>query len=298
MAFRPPWAPAIGPALPVSLDRPLVQGGLAIGQAQAFVSRIFLGSQNVPIAADGTFLLGAGRDAAATLRLDLELAGGGRDFVEFAVAPRAFEIERISGLPPKTVTLPPELLERRAREVEAIRAARAGLSDLPGWRGPFLWPARGRISGIYGSQRIRNGVPGSPHSGVDVANAIGTPVAAPAAGIIRLAEPDFLLEGGLIILDHGLGLYSQFLHLSRLDVKAGDAVVAGQRIGAIGMTGRSTGPHLHWGMVWFDARIDPQLLTGPFDGPVRGPAPLVMAGQASQPDPELKGHAPEASQAD
>ena len=118
----------------------------------------------------------------------------------------------------------------------------------------------GRISGVYGSQRIYNGTPKSWHSGLDVAAKQGTPIKAPAAGIITFAKPDLYLTGGTVLIDHGMGVSSNFLHLSRLDVKVGDRIEQGQVIGLVGMTGRATGPHMHWGMNWLKVRIDPQLL--------------------------------------
>jgi len=155
-------------------------------------------------------------------------------------------------------------LALRKPELEQIAAARAVVTDATGWRQRFVWPRVGRISGLFGSQRIYQGTAGAYHGGVDVAGATGAPVVAPADGVVILAaDKPFTLEGNLLMIDHGHGLNSAFLHLSRIDVKLGDHVSQGQRIGAIGATGRATGPHLHWGMKWNDARIDPLLLAGP-----------------------------------
>jgi murein DD-endopeptidase MepM/ murein hydrolase activator NlpD len=156
-------------------------------------------------------------------------------------------------------------LALRKPELEAIAAARETVTTAQGWRQQFIWPRIGRISGLFGSQRIYQGTAGAYHGGVDVAGATGVPVVAPADGVVILAAADkpFTLEGHLLMIDHGHGLNSAFLHLSRIDVKVGDAVTQGQRIGAVGATGRATGPHLHWGMKWNDARIDPMLIAGP-----------------------------------
>jgi murein DD-endopeptidase MepM/ murein hydrolase activator NlpD len=151
------------------------------------------------------------------------------------------------------------------REGELARIAAARALDPPseGWRQSFIWPARGRISGRFGAQRVYRGEPASYHSGVDVAAGAGAPVVAPADGVVVLAGPPaFSLEGNLVIVAHGMGLSSAFLHLSRVDVRPGQRVARGQAIGAVGSTGRATGPHLHWGMKWKDARIDPQVLAG------------------------------------
>ncbi len=144
-----------------------------------------------------------------------------------------------------------------------IAAARAQVTDAQGWRQSFRWPATGRISGLFGAQRIYRGEPGAYHSGTDIARPTGTPVAAPADGVVILAaDKPFTLEGNLLMIDHGNGLNSAFLHLSRIDVKVGDHVRQGQILGAIGATGRATGPHLHWSLRWCDARLDPMLVAG------------------------------------
>ena len=153
-----------------------------------------------------------------------------------------------------------EFEARRPAELAKLKAARAGVTAADGWSQPFTWPASGRVSGVYGSQRILGGVAAAPHAGVDLAVPAGTPVVAPAAGIVRLAEGPFTLEGNVVLLDHGYGLISAFLHLSRIDVAAGQYLRQGERIGLSGATGRATGPHLHWGMTWGPVRIDPALL--------------------------------------
>lgn len=126
-----------------------------------------------------------------------------------------------------------------------------------------MWPAKGRISGVYGSQRILNGEPRRPHLGIDIAAPKGTPVQASAAGVVTLAEKDLYFTGGTIIVEHGHGLSSVYSHLSRIDVRKGQSVSRGQTIGAIGSTGRSTGPHLDWRINWYQERLDPMLLAGP-----------------------------------
>jgi len=175
------------------------------------------------------------------------------------VGARHWQIESIPSLAQATRD-DPAYDARRALEVARIVAARAGVTDEAGWTQPFAWPARGRISGVYGSQRILGGVPRAPHYGLDIAGRAGTPVTAPADGIVRLADGPLLLEGNLVMLDHGHGVVSAFLHLSRIDVAAGQRVRRGDTLGAIGQTGRATGPHLHWALTWNAVRIDPQLL--------------------------------------
>jgi murein DD-endopeptidase MepM/ murein hydrolase activator NlpD len=256
-----PIKPLIKSALPIfKLDRPAEQGNIIIGQAPTGALSLSLDGQPVKLAADGAFLIAFHRDAAATAKLTALMADGSTALQDISITPRVYDEQQVNGLPPRTVTLSPADELRRKGEVAKIVASRATKSELQGWRQHFIWPAKGRISGVYGSLRRRNGVPGSPHFGVDVARPTGTMVVAPADGVVVLAEPDMLMEGGLLIIDHGFGLFTDYLHLSRLDVKVGAVLKQGQPIGAIGATGRATGPHLHWGMRWAATRLDPSKL--------------------------------------
>lgn len=243
-------------------DGPMIQGGAVVGTAPALTTRLTLDGQAVPIAADGRFLIAFDRDAPPVAELVATRVDGSVVRQRLSVQPRAWRIERLDRLP-RFAQPSAEFQRRRPAELAQINAARTKSHDVHGWRQDFLWPVTGRISGLFGSQRIYKGEPGAYHSGVDVARPSGTPIIAPADGVVILAaQQDFTLEGKLLMLDHGMGLNSAFLHLSRIDVKVGDVVRRGQRIGAIGTTGRSTGPHLHWGMKWGTARIDPLLIAG------------------------------------
>ncbi len=252
----------IAPAAGFQILSRVVQGGVVVGVAPQGTARLVYDGQDLPLAADGRFVLGVHRDAAGPLNLIATRADGVQVAHALPVEPRTFNIQHVNGLPPKTVQMPPEMLARRQEELKQIAEARANPSLDLHWAQSFVWPAVGRISGVYGSQRFRNGVPGSPHHGVDVANKTGTPIIAPAAGTIRLAVTDFTLEGGLVIIDHGFNLFSSMLHLSRVDVKPGDVVAQGQQIGAIGATGRATGPHLNSGLRWGAVHVDPTTLPG------------------------------------
>jgi murein DD-endopeptidase MepM/ murein hydrolase activator NlpD len=179
------------------------------------------------------------------------------------VAKRTYDVQRIDGLPPKKVTPSEEDMVRIRKEYALIRTARDRDDAREDFLGGFEWPARGRISGVYGSQRILNGVPRRPHFGVDVAAPVGTLVYAPADGVVTLAHDDMFFSGGTLIVDHGHGLSSSFLHLNAVLVKEGDRVRQGDPIAKIGATGRVTGPHLDWRMNLVGARLDPQLLVGP-----------------------------------
>jgi len=208
----------------------------------------------------GTVVFGIGRDEAGPVSVEVTTADGRTQTARITVTPRDWPVENVSGVPPKTVEPPPDIAARIEREQAQVVAARARDDDRADFAQAFVWPVKGRISGRFGNQRVYNGVPKSPHSGMDIAAPTGTPVLAPASGVVTFAAPDLYLTGGTLLLDHGHGVSSNFLHLSRIDVKVGDRVQQGQVIGAVGATGRATGPHLHWGMNWFDVRVDPLLV--------------------------------------
>ena len=257
--------PAAAPAGPTTFlyQGELTQGGWIRGRAPAGTVAARLGEQVLSLGEDGRFFAAFDRDAGSRTSLSATLADGRRLDSPLTIAPRAWDIEHIDASP--TANVPTEqFMARRRPELERIAAARQVETGSQGWRQPFVWPATGRISGRFGSQRVYRGEPGSYHSGIDIAGGTGTPYVAPADGVVVLAAgAPFTLEGHLLIIDHGMGLSSAFLHSSELLVREGQAVRQGQVIGRIGMTGRATGPHLHWGLVWRGARLDPLLFTGP-----------------------------------
>ncbi|ONF96531.1 M23 family metallopeptidase [Sphingomonas jeddahensis] len=258
-------APPPAPLLPARFDMAATgsQGGLLLGTAPAGTQRLTKDQEPIPVGADGRFVIAFDRDAGPSSTLQAQLRDGRTATHTIAVAPRAWRVERLNRVA-KVPVPSADFQRRRPPELAQINAARAKSSDVDGWRQRFIWPVTGRISGLFGAQRIYRGEPGSYHSGVDVARPTGTPVVAPADGVVVLAAASpFTLEGNLLIIDHGMGLNSAFLHLSRIDVTPGARVRQGQTIGAIGATGRASGPHLHWAMKWRDARIDPLLITGP-----------------------------------
>jgi murein DD-endopeptidase MepM/ murein hydrolase activator NlpD len=178
----------------------------------------------------------------------------------YAVAPRAFDVQRIDGLPQQTVTpTEPAVLARIQREAAMKREGFASQAAMTGFLDGFIWPVEGRISGRWGNQRVLNGTPSTPHFGVDIAAAAGTPIRAPAAGVVSFANADMHYEGGLVFIDHGQGLITMYLHMSRLDVAAGQRVAQGQVIGAVGASGRATGPHLCWRMRLNGRQLDPSV---------------------------------------
>ena len=241
--------------LPASVQ----QGTLVIGHTRADAQVDYAG-RRVRVAPDGAFAFGVGRDATGPLVVRIAFADGATAEHRIAVTPRDWPVEQIDGVPPDTVNPPPEIAARIEREQAQVAAARERDDPREDFAETFQWPVQGRISGRFGNQRVYNGTPKSPHSGMDIAAPKGTPVRAPADGVITFVAPDLYLTGGTVLLDHGHGISSNFLHLSRIDVKVGDVVKQGDVIGAVGATGRATGPHLHWGMSWFDVRIDPLLV--------------------------------------
>ena len=236
-----------------------IQGGLIFGLTQPG-NQIFLDDTEVMVSGEGKFLIGFGRDETGERLLRVKGGPGDEELVTLTVAPREYNIERVDGLPPKTVTPDPAAAKRIAEEAAMVFSARSRRDSRTDYAPGFIWPARGRISGVYGSQRILNGEPRRPHFGLDIAAPAGSPVYAPAAGIVTLIHPDMYFSGGTLILDHGQGLSSTFLHLSKILVETGTTVQQGDLIAEIGSTGRASGPHLDWRMNWLNRRVDPQLL--------------------------------------
>lgn len=235
------------------------QGAMVIGNTHPAAIVEYAG-RTLRVTPYGTFVFGIGRDAAGEVVLRTRQPASGWIEHRVAIAPRDWPIERVDGVPPATVNPPRAIAERIEREQARVAAVRTRDDARTGFAQDFTWPVRGRISGRFGNQRVYNATPKSPHSGMDIAAPGGTPVKAPADGVITFADPGLYLTGGTVVLDHGHGISSTFLHLSRIDAKVGDAVKQGDVIGAVGATGRATGPHLHWGMNWFEVRIDPLLV--------------------------------------
>ncbi len=159
----------------------------------------------------------------------------------------------------KMVTPPKSFWDRIKKENKVIKEVRSLDSNLDFIFQKFDWPTRGIISGVFGSQRILNGKPKRPHYGVDIAAPEGTDILAPTEAIVRMAEKDLYYTGGTVMLDHGHGVTSIYSHLSSINVKVGDKINKDQKIGEVGSTGRSTGPHLDWRINWFSERLDPAL---------------------------------------
>ncbi len=246
-----------------SLNGSFAQGGVLFGQTERGAS-VKLDGEDVMVDDDGRFLLGFGRDSALTALIVVTLPDGTVERRSIDIEDRAFPVQRIDGLDQSKVSdFTEEQLAKIAADTKLKKEARKETQRLADWSVGFDWPLTGRISGVFGSQRILNGEPKRPHSGLDIAAPTGTPIRAPAPGIVRLAEDDMYFEGGLVLLDHGHWLESAFLHMSRIDVEPGQRVEKGDIIGAVGATGRATGPHLHWSLKWAGELVDPQLTLDP-----------------------------------
>jgi len=248
----------------VKFHSDLVQGGLVSGWTNA--NSLTVAGQTVTIDSEGRFVFGLGRDAKPELLVKLVHKGDLQEVLSFSVRQREYDIQRINGVASKFVNPPPEVSERIRSDNRKVKNARKTFrADAYEYLDKLIWPAKGPITGVYGSQRVFNGVPKRPHYGLDIAGPVGQEVVAPLAGQVTLAEDDLYYSGGTVIVDHGRGISSTFIHLSKLHVDVGDYVEQGQLIAEIGATGRVTGPHLDWRMNWHNTRLDPQLLLDSLD---------------------------------
>jgi len=274
---RPPLSQSPAPAATEAVRSPSVpairdfvlrgtseQGGVMIGQAPEGAQALTLDGQTIPLTRNGAFLIAFDRDAGPVARLVAILADGRMIARDIVVAAGRWRLEQINAPYRGSASSDADFERRRPAELAQIAAARNAAVVSDGWKQRFRWPVTGRLSGLFGAQRVYQGKPGPYHSGTDIAVPAGTPFVAPADGVVVLAaNAPFTLEGNLLIVDHGMGLTSAFLHCQRLDVKVGDRVAQGQALGTVGRTGRATGPHMHWGLKWRDARLDPAKLAGP-----------------------------------
>lgn len=235
-------------------------GGLLIGSGKN-ISSVYLNNNKIKVDKSGLFLIGFDRDATGTHLLRIEFENGQKETKKIQLPKRKYVIQKLK-IAEKYVNPPPEEMERIEIESQKMKEARSlvGKIDSALFSKGFIKPAEGRISSVFGSQRVLNGVPKNPHNGIDIAAPEGTPVFATTEGIVIIAGEDFYYNGNFVLIDHGQGLSSIYLHMSKLNVKTGDKVIRGQKIGEIGSTGRSTSAHLHWGVQWYGNRIDPMSL--------------------------------------
>jgi hypothetical protein len=244
-------------AFDVTLAGRIEQGGLVVGSAPVG-SKVTFGNRTIPTTGSGHFLLGLERDAPAAAELVVTAPDGSTETRTLTIAPRPWQIEKVDGVPQSLVTPDPVLAAKIAAENQLMIAVRAKLELIPFFETGFIRPAEGRISGVFGSQRILNGEPRAPHNGLDIAGPIGTPVRAAADGVVALQKPGMIMTGHTVVLNHGYGLQTVYIHMSKINVTDAQRIKQGDVIGEIGMTGRANGPHLHFGVTWFDTRLDPE----------------------------------------
>lgn len=249
-----------------TLEGNLTQGGMAIGRV-APGATVHFQDKALRVSPEGLFVIGFSRDEETELEIEVHHPSGSIEKQPFTIQARTYKVQRIDGLPPRKVSPSPEDLERIYKDIAIVKKARKTDDPRIDFTGPFIWPVTGRISGIYGSQRILNGKPKRPHYGVDIAAPTGTPVQAPAGGRVTLVHNDMFYSGGTLIVDHGHGISTVYMHLHKILVAEGQTVEQGDVIAQVGATGRVTGPHLHWGMNWFETRLDPSLLVPPMPKP-------------------------------
>ena len=242
----------------VVLNGKFTQGALLRGQAPAG-AKVTLNGETVQTNKDGKFVVGFEREAPLQQTLVVKLDNGQKWQRDIILEKREYNIQRIDGLEQKMVSPPAEVTARIKQDNINVANARSGNTDLDALFTRFEWPAKGVISGVYGSQRILNGVPKWPHYGLDIANETGTPVYAPVDGVVTMAD-DLYYSGNTLILDHGMRVFSTFLHMDTITVEVGETVKQGEQIGTIGSTGRSTGPHLDWRINLGNTRLDPQTI--------------------------------------
>jgi murein DD-endopeptidase MepM/ murein hydrolase activator NlpD len=252
----------------IALTGSLEQGSLVIARVAAG-STAELDGKALHVSSDGVFTFGLEFEQTTPAKLGVVFPNGSIEMRDVTPVVRTYEVQSITGLPEDMVTPPPEAEERMKEEHARVHAARERDSDGLGFLAPFDWPAAGIVSGVFGSQRILDGKPMAPHFGVDIAAPVGTPIHAPADGIVS-DSGDYYLEGGFTMLDHGHGVSTCYLHQSQRLVNIGDSVKQGAVIGLVGQSGRATGPHVHWGMNWFQVRLDPSRST-------RMPAPPALS---------------------
>jgi len=244
---------------PIQWHSEPLQGALVMGEAKN-LAKVQINGLQVPLTSEGQFVFGIGRDDTEPVVIEAQWLDGHTAKTTLLPIQREFEVQSIDGLDQAMVTPPKDTLARIKDNARQARQARQIVSDLDGFREAFIWPVKGPITGVYGSQRILNGEPRAPHWGIDIAAPTGTPVVSPASGRVVLVHEDMYFSGGTLFVDHGHGVMSAFLHMDRIDVTEGQQVPQGASLGTVGATGRATGPHLDWRVSWRNVRVDAGLL--------------------------------------
>ncbi|PCI33446.1 MAG: peptidase [Alphaproteobacteria bacterium] len=244
----------------LGLPDELIQGGFYVGKV-APGSAVWLGEKSLKISPEGYYAFGLHWRQGSMVKMKLATPDGSIFPQRLMVKKQKYDVQHIDGLPPKMVTPPKEVLAQISQDSARVKKARTADSDRQNFRGTFIWPVRGRISGNFGNHRILNGTPKSPHMGMDIAVPQGTKIVAPLGGVVTMVS-DLYYTGNTLLIDHGYGVNTVFAHMSTVTVKPGQVVRQGDLIGTVGATGRATGPHLHWGLNWYKQRLNPALVLG------------------------------------
>ena len=240
------------PSFSIEFQGKFIQGHYILGKTNP-KSEILIDKKKIKVSKDGYFAFGIGKDR----KLDIIITEGDKKIIK-KIQKRKYNIQKIDGLPKKKVTPPEEFYARIKRENKLIGDAREVHSDLSFFKDQFIFPVEDAIiTGVYGSQRILNGIPKWPHYGLDFASKKGTPIKAMNNGIVTLAEEDLFYTGATLIFDHGHGISTLYMHMDKIFVNKGDHVKKGDIVGTVGSSGRSTGPHLDIRLNWFGVRLDP-----------------------------------------
>ncbi|MBL4803053.1 MAG: M23 family metallopeptidase [Emcibacter sp.] len=244
----------------LGLPDELTQGGFYVGKV-ASGGRVWLEGKSVKVSSDGYFAVGLNWKQTGMVKMKFAAPDGTLYPQRFMVRKKKYDVQHIDGLPPKMVTPPADVLVRIKADSARVKKARAIDSDWEDFRGKFIWPVRGRISGNFGNHRILNGVAKSPHTGMDIAAPKGSKIVAPLGGVVTMVS-NLYYTGNTLIIDHGFGVSTVFAHMDRITVRMGQQLKQGDQIGTVGATGRATGPHLHWGLNWYKERLNPALVLG------------------------------------
>ena len=241
------------------LTEQFFQGALIVGKTSP-ANKVSLNGKAIKVSSTGDYALGFSRDEKNNSELVIISPNGATEKRILKPLKREYNIQKVEGIAKKIMNPNKKANIRAGEDNKKISAARKVDSDLTAFAQGFIAPIEGTITGVYGSQRYYNGVPKRPHYGLDYAGKKGDPVKAPADGTILMYVPDMFYSGGTMIIDHGHGVSSTFLHLSNSYVKVGDKVTKGQLVAAVGSSGRATGSHLDWRINWFNMRLDPALV--------------------------------------
>ena len=244
----------------LGIPEPVKQGGFYVGKI-AIGDKVTFHGKRVKVSEDGFFVFGLGPKYKSQANIRVDHKAGGHTMYHLPVKPHDYDVEQIKGLPPKYVTPPKEVLERIRTDAAEVRKIRTLDSNLQNFREEMIWPVEGRISGRFGNHRVYNGKPGSMHTGLDIAPGQGALIVAPLGGKVTLVSDQYL-TGNTMVIDHGHGISSVYAHMENTIAKEGQIVKQGDPIGTVGMTGRATGPHLHWGMNWYGERLNAGIALG------------------------------------